>query len=68
MAVAALGAARALGLAVPGDMSVAGFDDSEVSRTTWPQLTTVRQPVSAMAWDAADRLIGKLDATTTPPP
>lgn len=63
MAAAALAAARALGLSVPDDVSIAGFDDSEVSRTTWPQLTTVRQPVSAMAWDAADRLIAKLDAT-----
>lgn len=68
MAVAALGAARALGLSVPGDISIAGFDDSEVSRTTWPQLTTVRQPVSAMAWDATDRLIGKLDATDNTAP
>ncbi len=63
MAAAALAAARALGLAVPDDLSIAGFDDSEVSRTAWPQLTTVHQPVSAMAWDAADRLIARLDAT-----
>lgn len=61
MAVAAIAAARDLGLAVPGDLSVAGFDNSEVSRTAWPQLTTVNQPVRQMAWDAADRLIAVLD-------
>jgi len=66
MAVAAIAAARDLGLAVPGDISVAGFDNSEVSRTTWPQLTTVNQPVRQMAWDAADRLIVQLDGNSTP--
>ncbi|UBS34767.1 LacI family DNA-binding transcriptional regulator [Altererythrobacter sp. N1] len=62
MAVAAMAAVRDAGLSVPGDVSVAGFDNSEVSRTTWPQLTTVRQPVNEMAWDAVDRLIATLDA------
>lgn len=64
MAVAAIAAARDLGLAVPVDVSVAGFDNSEVSRTAWPQLTTVHQPVREMAWDAADRLIASLDGET----
>ncbi|WP_207094963.1 LacI family DNA-binding transcriptional regulator [Novosphingobium sp. PY1] len=61
MAVAAMAAARELGLAIPQEVSVAGFDNSEVSRTAWPQLTTVNQPVREMAWDAADRLIAALD-------
>lgn len=61
MAVAAMAAARDLGLSVPGDISVAGFDDSEVSRTAWPPLTTVRQPVREMAWDATDRLLAALE-------
>ncbi len=64
MAVAAIAAARDLGLTVPADVSVAGFDNSEVSRTAWPQLTTVHQPVREMAWDAADRLIASLDGET----
>jgi LacI family transcriptional regulator len=68
MAVAAIAAARDLGLTVPGDLSVAGFDNSEVSRTAWPQLTTVNQPVRQMAWDAADRLIAALDGATEPAP
>ncbi|WP_432770808.1 LacI family DNA-binding transcriptional regulator [Sphingopyxis sp.] len=64
MAVAAIAAARDLGLSVPQDLSVAGFDNSEVSRTAWPQLTTVHQPVREMAWDAANRLIATLDRDT----
>lgn len=61
MAVAAIAAARDLGLSVPQDLSIAGFDNSEVSRTAWPPLTTVHQPVREMAWDAANRLIAMLD-------
>lgn len=64
MAVAAIAAARDLGLSVPQDLSVAGFDNSEVSRTAWPPLTTVHQPVREMAWDAANRLIAALDSET----
>lgn len=64
MAVAAIAAARDLGLSVPQQLSVAGFDNSEVSRTAWPQLTTVHQPVREMAWDAANRLIAALDGKT----
>ena len=61
MAVAAIQAARALGLDVPRDLSVTGFDDSEVSRLVWPRLTTVRQPVFEMARDAADKLVRQLE-------
>ncbi len=64
MAVAAIAAARQLGLSVPQQLSVAGFDNSEVSRTAWPPLTTVHQPVREMAWDAANRLIAALDGET----
>jgi LacI family transcriptional regulator len=61
MAVGALMAARELGLAVPDDLSIVGFDDSEVSRITWPRLTTIRQPVFEMAVAAADMLIAQLE-------
>lgn len=55
----ALGAVRAayrLGLSVPGDLSVIGFDDSPYMIATDPPLTTVRQPVRAMAAAAAEAL------------
>jgi DNA-binding LacI/PurR family transcriptional regulator len=38
-------AAQALGLDVPADLSVVGFDDSPVAGRTTPKLTTVRQDV-----------------------
>jgi LacI family transcriptional regulator len=60
MAVGALMAARERGLSVPEDLSIAGFDDSEVSRITWPTITTIRQPVFEMAASAADMVIGQL--------
>ena len=60
MAVGAMSAARELGFEVPGDLSVVGFDDSEISRVVWPPLTTVRQPVVEMAHTAADMLLREL--------
>jgi len=49
MAAGVLHVARHLGLAVPADISVAGFDDSPLARYLYPTLTSVRQPVRAMA-------------------
>ena len=47
-AAGVLEAARLLGLAVPRDLSVIGFDDQLVARMTAPRLTTVRQPSEEM--------------------
>ncbi|MEU6816541.1 LacI family DNA-binding transcriptional regulator [Streptomyces sp. NPDC046860] len=49
-------AARELGLRVPEDLSVVGFDDLPVARWVGPPLTTVRQPLTEMA-EAAARLV-----------
>ncbi len=46
-------AAFALGLAVPDDVSVVGFDDVAPARWARPPLTTVRQPLQEMAEEAA---------------
>jgi DNA-binding LacI/PurR family transcriptional regulator len=45
MAIGVLRAARELGLRVPGDLSVVGFDDIDISQHTNPPLTTVHQPI-----------------------
>ena len=45
-------AARALGLSVPGDLSVVGFDDIPPARWLGPPLTTIRQPLVEMAEEA----------------
>ncbi|HEX3913371.1 MAG TPA: LacI family DNA-binding transcriptional regulator [Steroidobacteraceae bacterium] len=57
MAAAAVSMARKFGLDLPGQLSVAGFDDAPVATMIWPELTTVRQPVAAMARIAADLII-----------
>ncbi|HZQ89045.1 MAG TPA: LacI family DNA-binding transcriptional regulator [Gaiellaceae bacterium] len=49
LAIGALQAARELGLALPADLSVVGFDDSEQAPLVTPGLTTVRQPLGEMA-------------------
>jgi LacI family transcriptional regulator len=60
MAMAALAAAHELHLDVPGDISIAGFDDTPFARYAWPPLTTVHQPVVEVARLAADILLDGL--------
>lgn len=55
-----------LGLSVPADVSVCGFDDSWVARTTWPYLTTVFQPIEAMAHAAALMIIERREPKARP--
>lgn len=57
MALGVYDAARYLGLDIPGDVSVVGFDD--VPEATWatPQLTTVRQPIQEMGATAFRMLL-----------
>ncbi|CAI8157990.1 MAG: Catabolite control protein A [Cellvibrionales bacterium UBA7375] len=57
MAAGLIAAAHKAGLSVPGDLSIAGFDDSMVATVVWPQLTTVRQPIKDMAATAVRILI-----------
>jgi LacI family transcriptional regulator len=57
MAAAVLSMARKFGLDLPRQLSVAGFDDAPLATMIWPELTTVRQPVAAMARIAADLII-----------
>ncbi len=56
MAAGVMSIAHTLGIRIPEDLSVAGFDDSDLARQSWPALTSVRQPVQAMAKAAADLL------------
>lgn len=60
MAAGVLMAAHELGLQVPSQLSVAGYDDTYIARITWPRLTTVHQPSYDMAWSATDLLLQSL--------
>lgn len=64
--VAAIGAIRAmhdLGLRVPEDVSVIGFDDIKAASYMSPRLTTIRQPLSDMGQYAAQCIINRLNRT-----
>jgi LacI family transcriptional regulator len=60
MAAATMAIAHRKGLDVPGDVSVAGFDDTPLATTVWPELTTVRQPIAEMAREAVRLLIEQI--------
>jgi LacI family transcriptional regulator len=60
-AVGTLRAARDLGLRVPEDLSVVGFDDSEQAAIVTPALTTVRQPLAEMGRMAVSLLLRLLE-------
>ena len=62
MALGVMAAANRLGLTLPAQLSVAGFDDSPIAQAVWPQLTTIRQPVEAMARAAATMLVERVSA------
>lgn len=57
MALGAMEAARQLGLALPDQLSVVGYDDLEIARHAHPALTTVLLPNFAMGQWAVERLI-----------
>jgi LacI family transcriptional regulator len=60
MAAAAVAVAHRLHLDVPKDLTIVGFDDTPLATTIWPALTTVRQPVAAMARKAVELLLEEI--------
>ena len=63
MAVGALFAAHKIGVSVPDDLSITGFDDTPVSALIWPPLTTVHQPIKEMASRAIGLMTEQLTST-----
>ncbi|MGO9949976.1 MAG: LacI family DNA-binding transcriptional regulator [Steroidobacteraceae bacterium] len=62
MGAATVTVAHRLRLDVPKDLTVCGFDDTEFSRSIWPELTTIRQPIADMSRAAVQLLVGKIRA------
>ena len=60
IAAGVLAAARAAGMDVPYDLSIAGFEDSPFSKQSWPALTTARQDTEVIAQHAARLLLAQV--------
>ena len=65
LAAGAISGARKLGLDIPKDVSVTGFDDIELARVLHPQLTTVHVPHREMGRIAAQELISMVEKRST---
>ncbi|TSA87374.1 LacI family transcriptional regulator [Deinococcus detaillensis] len=60
MTIGAVLAARELGLEIPRDLSLVGFDDSRWAQTMSPPLTVIAQPAYALGQHACEHLLGLL--------
>ena len=65
IAIAALRAARSLGLRVPQDLSIIGYDDAPMAAVVTPALTTIRQPLAAMGAAATKTLARVIEGKET---
>ncbi|WP_338243498.1 LacI family DNA-binding transcriptional regulator [Aurantiacibacter hainanensis] len=59
MAAATVAMAHRRHLDVPSDITVCGFDDTDMASSIWPELTTIRQPIREMTAKAV-KMIAKL--------
>ncbi|MGE9292479.1 MAG: LacI family DNA-binding transcriptional regulator, partial [Puniceicoccales bacterium] len=66
IAMVVIRAAIELGLRVPQDIAVAGFDDITQASLTTPSVTTIRQPLRAMSQDIVSMLLSRLESPKTP--
>lgn len=62
MAAATISVAHRNNIDVPGELTVTGFDDTLLATTVWPQITTIRQPISDMSHAAVDLLTRSIRA------
>jgi len=61
MAAAVISVAGQFGIKVPENLSVCGFDDTPLAKVVWPALTTIRQPIYKMGFQAAKQLVKRSD-------
>jgi DNA-binding LacI/PurR family transcriptional regulator len=64
LALGAIRAVRRIGLDVPHDVSVVGYDDSGWLNSTDPPLTTVRQPIESMGKAAVALLVNQMETAS----
>ncbi len=61
MASGAMSALFEAGLRVPEDVSLVGYDDSDIAKCVYPKLTTVRSPVRELGFLAAERVLEQIE-------
>lgn len=66
-AVGVMSTLRKMGLEIPKDVAITGFDDIELASVTEPPLTTVRQPLQAMGEKAVTLLLDLMNAESPQP-
>ena len=64
-AIGILHAARVLGISIPKDLSVTGFDDTPMASYVFPALTTVAQPIDQIAEEAIAALLNMIQNAAT---
>lgn len=66
MGLGAIKAAESLGIQVPDDLSIIGFDGIKMGEIATPSLTTIQQPIYKMGAAAAEMLIQEINDHTLP--
>ncbi|KJY83366.1 transcriptional regulator [Vibrio galatheae] len=67
MAMGVINAANELGIAIPEQLSIIGYDDIHISKYMSPSLTTIHQPKYRLGQAAVETLLRKLDEKTLEP-
>jgi DNA-binding LacI/PurR family transcriptional regulator len=65
MAIGAIRAIREVGMSVPDEIAVAGFDDIPFAAMATPPLTTIRQPISQLGEEVTRVLVSQLDGASS---
>jgi LacI family transcriptional regulator len=65
--MAVIAAFKRLGIAVPDEISLIGFDDYAWMRVSTPSITAIGQPIAGMAEAAWERLSARIDGDDSPP-
>jgi LacI family transcriptional regulator len=63
--IGGLNAIRGMGLRIPEDISVAGYDGTQYSQMLYPKVTTIQQDAARIGGEAASRLIGIIEKPKT---
>ncbi|MWV42181.1 substrate-binding domain-containing protein [Paenibacillus sp. HJL G12] len=61
MAIGAMGAVFEKGMRIPDDLSIIGYDDLTLSKSVFPPLTTIHQPLAQIGCLASDKLIALIE-------